>query len=156
MISPKPHKKPSNKKRSWVKREHFNKKFYDSKGWRNHRLGYIQYLQEKVWYEIPKKIWTLKTNYLNLTDYQSSFILSIGYVPCEMCLKLYLLRGREPIEKGEQLDHIDPVNPENALEAEGWGDPFDYDNLQLLCKTHHSRKSIRDKQLIKAKTNGSK
>jgi len=48
------------------------------------------------------------------------------------------------MEEGKELDHIEPLNPENALDSAGHGDPFDHDNLQLLCHRHHSKKSQRE------------
>jgi 5-methylcytosine-specific restriction endonuclease McrA len=97
---------------------------------------------------------------INLTDLQftkitaseidegrKSILLSTLPV-CEICLRLFLADAYDKVNKGTQLDHIKPVNPDNALQSEGWGHPYDNDNLQLLCSYHHSKKSNRDKKVI--------
>lgn len=156
MISAQSHK-PERSRKTWVRKSpRYNKKFYDSKAWRTTRKSYINHLQHRVWTEGLKKIWKLKNGeHIELSDYQSSVLISLNYVPCEICLKLFCADAPVEIEKGEQLDHIDPLNPENALDSEGWGDPFDYNNLQLLCKGHHAKKSGRDKKVIEDKLNES-
>ena len=140
MQSPKSNKRPwnteSNYKKAWPKREHTNQKFYTSKAWRDCRKAYILDLQNRTWEE---------------TD---TYILSLPYPVCERCLSLYKAKAYDKIEEGKELDHIDPVNPLNALDHEGYGKPFDHSNLQLLCKRHHSKKSNRDKRILKLKKCG--
>ena len=76
---------------------------------------------------------------------QVSYLLSLEFLPCEICLKHYAADAYDKVEEGIELDHIEPVNRENALQSEGHGDPFSFDNLQLLCRFHHSKKSQRER-----------
>ena len=88
-----------------------------------------------------------------------SYLLSLEFLPCEICLKHYAADAYDKVEEGIELDHIQPVNPEDALDRSytcekgpkdfkyKYGDPFAFDNLQLLCKRHHSKKSQREKNV---------
>ena len=120
--------------------------------------GYQYYLYEYI----SNGIW----DQMSLKANQVSYILSLGFLPCEICLRLYAADAYDKVEPGKELDHIEPVNPENALNrivtgatAVGsksdiieikhsflYGDPFDFDNLQYLCKRHHAKKSQREKR----------
>jgi hypothetical protein len=101
---------------------------------------------------------------MDLDAQQVTYILQLEYLPCEICLKLYCADAYDTVEKGVELDHIEPVNPEDALDrkyflhiSEGYGgrtsvefptygDPFSFDNLQLLCRFHHAKKSQRERR----------
>lgn len=145
MISPQSHNKPRAERKSRP-RKHLNKKFYNSTKWRQTRKNFIQEYQKSVFNDVAKGYWTTRTGTeLPLYPHQQSYILSLPYVPCEQCLKLYCVEAYDTIEEGKELDHIDPLNPENALEMEGYGNPFNKDNLQLLCMRHHARKSQRER-----------
>ena len=137
MQSPKSKKRPWNRESNyvkvWPKKETVNKKFYNSPAWIACRKDYIRKLQQRVW------------------DMKDIYLLSLDYVPCERCLNLYKVNAYDAVSKGIAVDHIYPLNPDNALECEGYGKPLDHDNLQLLCKRHHSRKSNRDKRILKLK-----
>ena len=85
---------------------------------------------------------------MGLKTAQATYLLSIisnKWLPCEICLKHYCADAYDKIEEGKELDHIQPVNSENALESEGHGDPFDFQNLNFLCVRHHSKKSQRER-----------
>ena len=63
--------------------------------------------------------------------------------------------------EGKELDHIIPINPEDALDrvvtpimavksedcyvTYEFGDPLDQNNYQWLCRRHHSKKSQRER-----------
>ena len=133
------------KKTSYRRREHKNKKFYNSKAWRDTREAYMKHYQRKLFNYIPLGKW----DRMDLDGAQVSYLLSLEYLPCETCLKLYCADAYDTVDKGVELDHIDPVNPENAIERTSpkdkiYGDPFSFDNLQLLCKRHHAKKSQRE------------
>ena len=149
MYSPKS-RQHKEKKQSYRRREHKNKKFYNSKAWKQTRAAYLKHYERKLFNHIPLGNWENMT----LDGHQVSYILSLGFQPCEICLKLYCADAYDKVEKGVELDHIIPVNPGNALlpfmENEfgvlvGCGDPFSFDNLQLLCKRHHAKKSQRER-----------
>ena len=151
---------PQSKHRPWAseslgktqqERKHLNKKFYNSKAWRDTRIAYLTYLKNKVWQSAADHVWTLPNAEIELTDAQSTYILSLDYIPCETCMKLFALDHRTYVREGKELDHINPLNPENALISKDYGSPFDHNNLQLLCSTHHARKSQRDKKIIERK-----
>ena len=76
---------------------------------------------------------------------QVSYILSLDLLPCESCLRLYINEAYDTVEEGKELDHIESVNSENALKSADYGDPFEFSNLQLLCKRHHAKKSQRER-----------
>jgi hypothetical protein len=146
MISPKSHSYRSPQKKKYRRREHKNKKFYNSKAWKENRSAYIRAYQQRIYYECVRYYWTIRDGTkLSLSPHQVAHILSLSYVPCEQCLKLYCAEAYDTMSEGIELDHIEPLNPESALESEGYGDPFDHDNLQLLCKTHHAKKSQRER-----------
>jgi len=139
MQSPKSKKRPwtreSKYKKVWPKREHTNQKFYMSKAWRDFRKAYISALQQRVW------------------AMDDIYLQSLPYVPCECCMRLYKVRAYDKVDEGVELHHIDPVNPKNALDCKGYGQPFpDYEGLDFLCKHHHSRRRKRDKRVLKLRT----
>ena len=140
MDSPKSHAHRE-KKLSYRRREHKNKKFYNSKAWRETREAYMRHYQQRLFKEIPQGKW----NGMDLAMHQVTYILNLGYLPCEMCLKHYIAEAYDTVEEGKELDHIIPVNRENATESKEHGDPFSFDNLQLLCRTHHAKKSQRER-----------
>jgi len=156
MQSPKSKKRPWQSQKAWKpvwkKKVHHNKKFYNSKAWKDTRKGYINALQHKLWQEALQNKWSLTSADLELTDYQKAYLMSLDFVPCERCIRMYAIGAYSAVVPGVDLDHIDPINPDNALDSQGWGNPFDHDNLQLLCKKHHSKKTGRDKKIIQAKT----
>jgi 5-methylcytosine-specific restriction endonuclease McrA len=153
--SPKPKKRPWQIQSDWKPRKqtrkHTNKKFYNSTAWRKTRTTYLERLQKRVWKSALRKVWKLPSAEIELSEDQASYLLSLPFIPCETCVKLYLIGHYTKVDEAKELDHIDPVNPDNALESKGWGNPFDSDNLQFLCRKHHARKSNRDKKLIQAK-----
>jgi len=143
MISPKSRATPRKRKR--VKKEHFNKKFYNSKAWRETRSSYLRSLQTRIQREALKGYLTLRNGErLSLQPHQVGYLLSLAFTPCEICLKLYAAEAYSEVMEGEDLDHIEKINPDDALDSAEWGDPFDHNNLQLLCKRHHARKSNRE------------
>lgn len=129
------------KKVSYRRREHKNKKFYNSKAWRDTREAYLRHYQNFLFTHIPTGKY--KCDYLTMP--QVSYLLSLGFLPCETCLRHYIAEAYEKVEEGKELDHIEPVNNDNALLSEGHGDPFEFNNLQLLCKRHHAKKSQRER-----------
>lgn len=129
------------KKTSYRRREHKNKKFYNSKAWRETREAYFKHYQALLYRDIPEAKWKGQ----GLESHKVSYILALGYLPCEICLKLYCADAYDTVERGVELDHIKPVNREDATQSEGYGDPFSFDNLQLLCRTHHAKKSQRER-----------
>jgi len=147
-ISPNPKDRPwhTKKVREQSERKHLNKKFYNSPAWRNKRTEYITRLTEKIYHEIPKGYWILKDGVrLEVEPHQSSYLLSLDYIPCETCIKLYLADAYDKVTEAKELDHIIPINPKDALISEGFGPPLDNNNLQYLCRRHHARKSQREK-----------
>ena len=99
--------------------------------------------------EVPKGYITIKQARFHLEPHQQSRILAM-FAPCEKCVKMYVIGAQYDMREGEQVDHMDPVNPDNPLLSEGWGDPLDKNNLQLLCARHHSRKTSQlDQKIIK-------
>ncbi|HDY66574.1 MAG TPA: HNH endonuclease [Candidatus Scalindua sp.] len=144
MISPQSHKKPRPPRKRF-KRKHLNKKFYNSAAWRQTRVSYIKRYQALLWKNAADGVWRDRNgNQLALESHKALHLLSMDYLPCEICLKLYCANAYDTMEEGKELDHIEPLNPENALDSAGHGDPFDHDNLQLLCHRHHSKKSQRE------------
>ena len=127
-----------------VRRKHSNKKFYNSKAWRETREAYMRFYRNRLYTEMPK-LGRFKDQ--TLTAQQVTYLLSLDYLPCETCLRLYIANAYDSVQPGEELDHIIPVNPNNALEISGmsYGDPFEFNNLQLLCRRHHSKKSQRER-----------
>jgi len=145
MWSPKSRANKSERKRQGPRR-HLNTKFYTSKAWRETRAAYINAYRHRMIGLVKTGYWiTRNGDRLPLTFSQVTKLLSLDYLPCEICLKLYAAGVYETLDEGVELDHIEPVNPENALISEGYGNPFDHNNLQLLCKRHHARKSNREK-----------
>lgn len=53
---------------------------------------------------------------------------------CELCRKKNIIR------QGKEVHHIVPIE-------EDWNSRLDYDNLILLCPTHHQEMHNRDSQL---------
>jgi len=155
MDSPKSRNRPWQSRYVWREphkiRKHLNKKFYNSKAWRDTRKAYITALEHKVWQSAKDRVWNLKGAELEMEAEQCNYLFSISFIPCEQCVKLLAVGQYDSVNEGKELDHIDPLNPENALDSKGWGNPFDHDNLQLLCRRHHAIKSNRDKKIIKNK-----
>ena len=153
---------PTPKKRPWQRqsnhnpkkqvRKHLNKRFYNSKAWRDTRKAYILNLRNKVWNECRENKIVLRGATLEITTYQAAYIMSLDYPICEQCLKMFSIGVYDTIREGKELDHIYPLNPEDALDSKEWGDPFNQDNLQLLCRPHHAKKSNRDKKITQIKT----
>lgn len=150
-------KSPKSKPRPWAskklkptfqKRKHLNKRFYNSKAWRDTRLSFLGHYQNRLWNEISEGKW----GDLTVIESKQTYILSLPYTPCARCLKLYILGAYTDIAEGKEVDHIDPLNPVEAIDNEGYGNPFSFDNLQPLCPRHHAKKSNRDKQVLKLKT----
>jgi len=142
MISPKSRHKPP--KREFQPVEHTNKPFYNLKRWKDTRKVYKQNYQDKIFKEVPNGYWIDRLGRKRKVSVrQQTFILSKGLV-CEKCMRLYLADAREENEvfEGFILDHIDPVNPDNALDTMGgiYGDPFSFDNFQLLCRKCDNKK----------------
>lgn len=131
---------------SYRRRKHKNKKFYNSKAWRDTREAYIRRYQARLWRNAADGVWKDSNgNRLVLEGQKALKLLSLDYLPCEICLKLYIADAYDTMEKGVELDHIEPVNKENALESKEHGDPLNLDNLQLLCRRHHAKKSQRER-----------
>ncbi len=144
------------KKVSYRRREHKNKKFYNSKAWKDTREAYLRHYRNTLLNEVVRG----KYKGQDLSMHQVSYLLSIAtpdFLPCESCLRLYIQGAYDEVDIGKELDHIEPVNPSNALETQEvtfgqsgirktlYGDPFDFNNLQLLCKRHHAKKSQRER-----------
>ena len=145
------------KRGSNVRRKHSNKKFYNSKAWRDTRANYLRHYQALRFRDIPNGKW--KDQDLSLQ--QVTYLLSLTFEPCETCLRLYAAEAYDTVEPGKELDHIEPVNPENALDTKDaqyidrpitkdeiekvFGEPFEFNNLQFLCKRHHAKKSQRER-----------
>jgi hypothetical protein len=130
------------KKLSFKRRKHRNKKFYNSADWKRTRMNYLRHYRNRLYNWIPLG----RYKGIPVSAPQQSYILSLDYLPCETCLKLYIADAYDHIEPGIEVDHINPVNSNNALDSEGYGDPFDIKNLQLLCKRHHAKKSQRERR----------
>ena len=145
MESPKSNFYKERKSTSQPRRKHKNKKFYNSASWRETRKAYLSEYQMKIFNECGRGYWTVNGQTLELSPNQQTYILSLDYPPCEMCLKFYIAGAYDFIRMGEELDHINPINRDNALEADGHGEPLSHDNLQLLCKKHHAKKSQRER-----------
>lgn len=144
MLSPKSRASEQRRTIRKRKRKHLNKKFYNSKEWKATRTAYINWYRQKCFRDIPKGVWYTKNkDRLTMKFHQVSYLLSLDYLPCEICMKLYAVEAYDKVDEGIELDHIEALNPENALISDGFGDPFDFNNLQLLCRRHHSRKSNR-------------
>ena len=118
------------------KRKHGNKKFYTSYKWRKFRAGYIDYLTQQQLNDVQ---------HINLPDpYKLGIIDKIPV--CEECLDQHIKGFRPGVKTGTELDHITPINPENAYDDKGvYGLPLDIGNVQLLCKRCHAEKSGKDK-----------
>lgn len=139
------------KRLSYRRREHKNKKFYNSKVWRDTREVYIRAYEFNMHESVKKYTW----QGMALKAHQVGYLLSLSFLPCETCLRFYAAEAYDKVEEGKELDHIEPVNPENAtdrVELEftdepgyKYGDPYSFDNLQLLCKRHHAKKSQRER-----------
>jgi len=146
MWAPKSHNYKSPQKKKYRRREHQNKKFYNSKAWRETRSSYLRSYQTKLYRDVAQGFWITGGHKFELSPHQQTYILQFTY-PCEICLKLYCAGAYDTIKEGKELDHIEPLNPENALQSDGFGDPFDHDNLQMLCRTHHAKKSQRETKI---------
>ena len=144
MQSPKSRQYEEKKNAPYRRRKHKNKKFYNSKAWKSIRHTYINAYEQKIRDEVSKGYWTTRDGLrMELEPHQISYIL-VYNLPCEICLKLYIAGAYTTIEDGKELDHIIPVNNENALLSKGHGNPLDLSNLQLLCYRHHDKKSKRE------------
>ena len=157
MESPKSRQHKEKTPTMYRSREHKNKKFYNSKAWKDTRKAYLAHYQYKLFSNIPNGKWRR----MDVGFAQVSYILSLDYLPCEVCLKFYIADAYDKVEPGHELDHIEPVNPENATDRfrliKGsnmrggfdydyvFGDPFEFNNLQYLCKRHHAKKSQRER-----------
>jgi hypothetical protein len=85
--------------------------------------------------EIPK---------LDLPDVYKVYLLD-NLPVCEQCYDQYTKQFRPGVKQGRELDHITPVNPEDAMNTmDIYGEPLSFDNVQLLCNRDHSEKSGRD------------
>ena len=146
MISPTSNKDREPRKYRKTKKVYHNQKFYTSKAWRGLRTKYIQDLTDKQYQDIQTvQIYTDK-------NIMSCRMYLLSQVPiCERCYTLYINGAYTKVDRGIDLDHINPVNPDNALDCKGWGEPLNEDNLQLLCKAHHNKKTLRDNRIITKK-----
>lgn len=147
MNTPKPKNRPwkeepKEKPIKHDRRKHTNTRFYTSSSWRNARKNYINTITQHQW------------DTISLMPAEHKLYLLDKVPICERCLMLYLLGARNTIETAKELDHINPVNPDNALDTMNgkWGEPLNSNNYQFLCRTHHSKKSQRDKRIIKLRT----
>lgn len=141
MYSAKSHAHKEKRQGGHFRREHKNKAFYNSTAWKSVRLAYIKTYQELIDTEIPTGKW----QGIDIDQWKVSYILQLDSLPCEICLKLFVSDAYDEVDAAYELDHIVPVNPDNALEREGYGEPFSFDNLQYICKRHHSKKSQRER-----------
>ena len=117
-------------------RDHKNINFYNSAPWKKFRAAYINQLTSSQY------------DYLEASNLEDVTDL-LQVVPiCEKCLKNHVSGGKKGVKRGNTLDHIDPINPDSALDSEGWGAPLDKENVQLLCPRHHNAKSSRDRRII--------
>jgi 5-methylcytosine-specific restriction endonuclease McrA len=126
-----------------TERTHSNNKFYSSKSWRLLRKKYINDLIERQ-----------HQQFTNLDSTQKYYLLDKVPV-CERCLELFMYDVYEDVSTGYELDHTDPINPDNALDTQSglWGNPLDETNLKLLCTRHHAKKTAaRDKKLIRMRS----
>ena len=132
MESAKPHKTDTKREpQPYQARTHTNAKFYTSVAWRGLRKQYIAKLEERQLIEAKGS---------------DRMLYLIDMMPvCETCMKLFLAGAYTTVTKGKELDHIIPLNPDNALMDKNYGKPLDVDNLQFLCRRHHAKKSNRDK-----------
>ena len=90
------------KKVSYRRREHKNKQFYNSKAWRDTREAYMKHYQHYLFTSIP----TGKYQGMDLSMHQVSYILALGYLPCEICLKHYIAEAYDTVEEGKELDRL--------------------------------------------------
>ena len=151
MISPTSKRPTKKRERKPYVKDKPSHPFYTRAAWRRTRKAYIQEYIQMLRDEVPKGYVTIKQARLPLEPYQQTKILSM-FAPCEKCVKMYVIGAQYDMSEGEQVDHIDPINPDNPLESDGWGNPFDRDNLQLLCHRHHAKKTAQvDQKIIKLK-----
>lgn len=135
MNSPKPHKKDKNPRKTHEGRKHTNAKFYTSSAWRGLRKQYISELSDK------------QRTTIRAIAKPGQILYLIDNVPiCETCLRLYMADAYDTVTKGYELDHIKPINPDNALIDQDYGKPLDKNNLQFLCTRHHAKKSQRERR----------
>lgn len=135
MNSPKPHKKDKQDRKPQQGRTHTNAKFYSSTAWRGLRKQYLAELSDKQLTIITTEVEIPKQLYL------------IDKIPiCETCLRLFMADAYDTVTKGHELDHIQPINPLNALDSKWFGAPLDKSNLQFLCTRHHAKKSQRERR----------
>lgn len=115
--------------------------FYKNSPWRTLRIKFINLVKDQQY------------AFIETIDPADAIILEPKIPICEKCLALYKSGRRKPEQlfPGKPVDHIDPVNPENPMVAEGFGEPLDINNLQLLCNSHHSKKTVRDSKILKRK-----
>jgi len=115
--------------------------FYKNRPWRNLRTKYIELLTQQ------------QMDFIETIPESDAIILEPKIPICERCLSLYKSQRRKPDQllSGKPLDHIDPVNPENPMDSEGFGDPLSMENVQLLCHSHHHKKTVRDQKILKRK-----
>jgi hypothetical protein len=130
--------KPTYTKRNDLTNDKPNHKFYNSRTWRAFRKAIITKIGNKQYNEIGSS---------NLDTEKKLYLLDNVPV-CKKCYEMYINDWRDTVRVGTDLDHIQPVNPENALNTEDgkWGNPLDEGNVQLLCKKHHTIKTQRDKK----------
>jgi len=129
------------KSKNFNKRKHLNQKFYESNRWRRKfKPRYIEQLRYNQ-YQLAENADIHATRKLEI----------INHIPvCEQCLDRYMKEFQPGLNQGKELDHIKPVNPTNALDTQGkYGEPFDTDNVQLLCVRCHAEKSAKDKYELK-------
>ncbi|MCK5642672.1 MAG: hypothetical protein KAJ19_17825, partial [Gammaproteobacteria bacterium] len=84
------------KKVSYRRREHKNKAFYNSKAWRDTREAYLRGYQYYLYEYISNGIW----DQMSLKANQVSYILSLDFLPCEICLRLYTADAYDAVEPG--------------------------------------------------------
>ena len=143
MFSAQSHKQQKGRKSFKSKEDKIrtNRKFYNSKAWKDFRISYINKLTDKQYNDILNS---------NIKENRKSYLLSMVPV-CEICYRLYKADAYDKVNKGCPLDHIDPVNPEDAIRSKGWGEPLDENNVQLLCDYHHNKKSGRENKRTEMK-----
>lgn len=88
------------------------------------------------------KSWSYHSIY-HTTQWRRLRALKLNINPlCEQCEK------QKMIEEATVVDHINPVQ-------EG-GEPFDLNNLQSLCKSHHNSKTAKSSRKNISNNNGIK
>ncbi len=143
---------PKSRRRPWrPKREEtkpqvgrkFKNKFYQKMPWRNFRAA-----QKVIAIEKAKKIM------IELMDKKVLPLPEAFSNPqplCEKCLKGNVLG--KVYRAATVLDHIKPINPENAFDTKNgkFGEPLAAENVQWLCSRHHAQKSGAEHQFHNSK-----